>query len=251
MEQTTEDTDRRGKTEISRTITIILVALYMVVGLMIGWVFTAKPWKPRPFPNDPIEEYAAWYYQHQSNTFLNTYWRGIRIDKCPLDAWVYQELIYEIKPDVLVETGTFMGGSALFYATMFDLLNQGRVVTVDIVDYHGKPQHPRIKYLLGSSTSDEIFRQIKESIQPGEKVMVSLDSDHHKAHVLKELELYHNLVTVGSYLVVEDTRPDPNYPAARDALEQFLKTNTDFVPDKSREKFGFTVFPDGWLKRIR
>ncbi len=251
MEQTTEPTGLRGKTENSRIITILLVALYLMVGVLIGWTVTSELRKPAPFPIDQVEAYAGWYYRNQKTTFENTYWRGVRIDKCPLDAWVYQELIYEIKPDVLVETGTLFGGSAYFYATLFDLLNHGRVITVDILEQPGRPQHPRITYLLGSSTSEEILQQIKQSIRPGEKVMVSLDSDHHKAHVLKELALYHDLVTVGSYLVVEDTRPDPNYPAAWDALREFLRTNSDFVPDKSREKFGFTVFPNGWLKRIR
>ncbi len=81
--------------------------------------------------------------------------------------------------------------------------------------------------------------------------MVTLDSDHHKDHVLKELELYSPLVTTGNYLVVEDTIENPNYPGAKEAVEQFLKSNSNFAADKRREKFGFTTNPNGWLKRIR
>jgi cephalosporin hydroxylase len=228
-----------------------MTLVYLLIGVWVGRTWTRLTWKTTPTKTDPVQAYLAWYYAHQKTTFENTYWRGVPIDKCPLDSWVYQEIIYETKPDVLVETGTFKGGSAFYFATIFETLQRGRVLTVDIVKVPDRPQNPRITYLLGSSTSDAVIQTIKNSIRPGEKVMVSLDSDHHKAHVLKELELYSPLVTVGNYLVVEDTVPDINYPAAKEALEEFLRTTTDFVPDKSREKFGFTVFPGGWLKRVR
>jgi cephalosporin hydroxylase len=130
-------------------------------------------------------------------------------------------------------------------------------LTIDIEEYPGRPQNARITYLLGSSTSDAIIQQVRNSIRPGEKVMVSLDSDHHQDHVLKELKLYGPLVTPGNYLVVEDTDINghpvmPRWgPGPMEAVEEFMKNNSDFIQDRSREKFGVTLFPGGWLKRVR
>lgn len=200
---------------------------------------------------EQIEGFKNWYYAHQATTFSNTYWRGVHIFKCPFDAWNYQEIIHENPPDVLIETGTNRGGSAYFFASLFDLEKRGRILTVDIDDYPEKPRHPRVRYVLGSSTSPQVFQTFKKSIRPGEKVMVALDSDHHKEHVLKELRLYSPLVTVGNYLVVEDSIKNPKFPGAMEAVEEFLKSNSNFVADKSREKFGFTANPNGWLKRVR
>ena len=188
---------------------------------------------------------------------MNSRWLGVPIEKGPFDTWVYQEIICETKPDVLIEAGTFKGGSALYFASIFDLMKRGRVLTIDIKQFPDRPQNERITYLLGSSTSDAIFQQVKNSIHPGEKVMVSLDSNHHKDHVLKELKLYSGLVTPGNYLVVEDTDLNghpvlPLFgPGPMEAVEEFLKNNSDFIQDRSREKYGVTLFPGGWLKRVR
>ena len=152
---------------------------------------------------------------------------------------------------MLIETGTNRGGNAYYFASLFDLEKHGRVLTIDIVDYPERPHHPRIQYVHGSSTSPEVLETFRKAIRPGEKVMVSLDSDHHKEHVLKELELYSALVSVGNYLVVDDTIRNPNFPGAREAVEEFVKGNSDFAADKTREKFGFTTNPNGWLRRIR
>ena len=99
---------------------------------------------------------------------------------------------------------------------------------------------------MGSSTSEEIFQKVTSSIRKGERVMVSLDSQHDKDHVLKELRLYSQLVTVGNYLVVEDTR----FPAG-EAVEEFMKETSDFARDASREKFLLTSNPGGFLKKVR
>ena len=166
--------------------------------------------------------------------------------------------MYETRPDVVVETGTRLGGSSAYFASILDLLGKGRVITVDIVDYPDKPQHDRITYLTGSSTSLEIIERIRELISPDEKVMVFLDSDHSKAHVQRELELYSGLVTAGNYLIVEDTflngRPifspavQPG-PDPMEAVQEFLSENPNFVADRSREKYGLTFNPNGFLKR--
>ena len=243
--------------------------LLFVAGVAVGQAWSGRssradeprllvPTPPPPKPKtdseigaEQIEGFKNWYYAHQPTTFSSTTWRGARVFKCPLDAWIYQEIIHENPPDVLIETGTNRGGGAYYFASLFDLEKRGRVLTVDIKDYPEKPSHPRIRFVLGSSTAPEVFESFKKSIRPGERVMVALDSDHHKEHVLNELKLYSTLVTVGNYLVVEDSIKNPNFPGAMEAIEEFLKNNSHYVADKSREKFGFTANPNGWLKRIR
>ncbi len=127
---------------------------------------------------------------------------------------------------------------------------------MDIEKQPSLPVHPRITDLTGSSTAPEIVRQIQALIKPGEKVIVSLDSDHHKQHVLDEVGIYSKMFTPGQYLVVEDTdvnghRVFPGFgPGPWQAVADFLKENHSFRPDPAREKFLVTFYPGGWLKRI-
>ena len=138
--------------------------------------------------------------------------------------------------------GIFEGGSAKYFATIFDMMGHGRVVTMDIKRFPNWPQHPRIAYLVGSSTSEAIVSQINHLIQPGERVMVTLDSDHHKAHVLEDLRIYSQLVTPGQYLVVEDTNIN-GHPVQQgwgegpaEAVAEFLRGTQNYRQDRSREK---------------
>jgi len=199
-----------------------------------------------------IDQFHRLYYD--SVVFSNTSWLGVTALKCPLDMWIYQEIIHEVRPDVIVECGTAHGGSALFLASMCELLGKGQVVTMDVEEKPGQPQHPRIRYLLGSSTSGEIVEQVRDAVRDQDRVMVILDSDHSKDHVLAELGIYSELVTPGSYLIVEDTnlghpvRPDFG-PGPMEAVEEFLAARTDFAADRSREKFFLTFNPGGYLRR--
>jgi cephalosporin hydroxylase len=196
------------------------------------------------------------------NAQFDTHWLGVPVGKIPTDQWVYQELLWETKPDVLLEMGTlemgtFKGGSALYYASLFDLIGNGRVITVDIEKQPNLPAHPRITYLTGSSTAPEIVQQIRGMLRSGEKVMAVLDSDHSAQHVRKELDLYGAMVTPGQYIVVEDTNVNghPVYsefgPGPAEATADFLKTHPEYQPDRTREKFLVTFFPGGWLKHVR
>jgi len=184
-----------------------------------------------------------------------TYWLGILTQKCPLDLWIYQEIIYKLKPDVVIETGTAQGGAALYIASICDLLNNGKILTIDIKEEAGRPHHPRIQYLTGSSTSEKIIELVKTLIKETDKVMVILDSDHSKKHVLNELRIYSKFVTKGSYLIVEDTNLNgqpvvPQFgPGPMEAVKEFLKETNDFVIDRDREKFYLTFNPSGYLKR--
>lgn len=187
-------------------------------------------------------------------------WLGVPVSKCPLDLWMYQEILYEKRPQLIVETGTQYGGSALFLASMLDLIGDGRVVTVDIEACEAQPhhkrvrvEHPRIEYLLGSSTSVEVASRIKGLAEGVQRVMVILDSDHSMEHVLGELSIYSDIVTDGQYLIVEDTcvNGHPVFesfgPGPMEALERFLSQDSRFRVDRSREKLLVTLQPNGYL----
>ena len=201
-----------------------------------------------------VQSFHRLYYD--SKVWRDTYWQGVETQKTPLDLWIYQEILFELKPDVIVETGTFDGGSALYLATICDLLGTGKVVTVDIETRPYRPKHPRITYVEGySSTSVEAVAKVKAGIGEGNKVMVILDSDHGVRHVLEELRTYAGIVTSGQYLIVEDTNIgghpvlDEFGPGPMEALDAFLKDSSDFEIDASREKFYLTFNPRGFLKR--
>lgn len=142
-----------------------------------------------------MANYHRWYHRNGATTYNNTRWLGLATQKSPLDTWIFQELLFEVKPDVMVETGRYKGGSSFYYASLMELMGLGRVLTVDIEDYPGKPSHRCVTFFLGSSTSPKILDQLRAAIAPGEKVMVTLDSDHHAPHVAEELRLYSELVT--------------------------------------------------------
>jgi cephalosporin hydroxylase len=184
-----------------------------------------------------------------------TYWRGARVIKCPLDLWVYQEIIAELRPDLIIETGTMYGGSAYYFASILDLVGHGEIVTIDRNEREGRPQHERITYLTGSSTSDEMMSEARRRAEGKGTVIVVLDSNHKAKHVVGELRAYHPLVTPGSYLVVEDTNinghpVEPDFgPGPMEALEEFLAENDDFEVDGAREKFLLTFNPRGWLRK--
>jgi len=193
---------------------------------------------------------------YASNAWTQATWLGSQALKNPLDLWVYQEIMAETRPDVVVETGTYRGGSAHFLASVCDLLGAGEVVSIDIEplreDY---PQHPRITYLAGRSSTDEgVLAEVRERVD-GRRTLIVLDSDHSQQHVEAELEAYAPLVPVGCYLVVEDSnigqiRKDL-LPGPLEAVETFLARTNEFEIDREREKFLLTFNPSGYLKRVR
>jgi cephalosporin hydroxylase len=197
------------------------------------------------------------YYYSPERTWQNTFWLGTPASKLPLDLWVYQELIYNEKPDVSIECGTNRGGSALYFASIFDLVKKGRILTIDIEDFGNKPTHERITYLSGSSTSDAIVNKVRDFISEGEKVIVVLDSDHSMKHVLNELRIYSEIVTPGSYLIVEDSNVNgypvvPRFgPGPMEAINTFIDENDNYAVEADKEKFYFTFNPKGYLKRVK
>lgn len=204
------------------------------------------------FPDKVINEFHEHYYYNSGRIS----WMGIHVLKSPMDLWIYQEIFYELQPDLLIECGTFTGGSALFYASLFDIIGNGKIITIDIDDTPKRPEHERITYLHGSSISEEIISKIKNEVKNKKTVIVILDSDHHKEHVLKELLIYKDFVTRGSYLIIEDTNmnnhpvnPDLG-PGPMEAVKEFLEINRNFEIDKSREKLLLTYNKNGYLKKI-
>jgi cephalosporin hydroxylase len=193
---------------------------------------------------------------YASNAWTQATWLGSQALKNPLDLWVYQEIMAETRPDVVVETGTYRGGSAHFLASVCDLLGSGEVVSIDIEPWREDyPQHPRITYLAGRSSTDAgVLAEVSERVE-GRRTLIVLDSDHSQGHVEAELDAYAPLVPVGCYLIVEDSnigqiRKDL-MPGPRQAIETFLAGRSDFEIDREREKFLLTFNPSGYLKRIR
>ena len=201
-----------------------------------------------------VSMFHRMYVALPEQTISNTHWMGIQAVKCPLDLWIYQEIIHDIQPDVIIETGTYAGGSALFLAHMCDLIGNGRVISIDIDTDEKWPQHPRLQYIQGDSTSLTVLNQVQDAIQNSDTVLIALDSDHSKTHVLREMEAYSPLITSGSYLIVEDTHVNghPIRPEHGDgpmeAVEEFLRHSSRFVVDHSKEKYFLTFNRNGYLK---
>ena len=202
-----------------------------------------------------VDQFHRLYYGRREQTWGNTFWLGHHVLKCPLDLWTYQEILHEVQPELIIETGTYRGGSALFLASISDLLGRGEILTIDSAHQSGRPWHRRITYLTGSSTSDGILRQVRRRARGKSAVLVILDSGHGKDHVLAELHAYAPFVTPGSYLIVEDTNlnghpvESDHGPGPAEAVAEFLERNDVFVQDERREKFLLTFNPGGYLKK--
>lgn len=209
--------------------------------------------------HDAVKTFHELFYD--GNCWQHVKWMGHHILKTPMDILIYQEIIFNSKPDVIIETGTRWGGSAFFMAQMCDLVGNGEIVTVDIAPFPDRPEHPRITYLNGSSISQEIFSQMAEKAA-GKSTMVILDSAHITSHVLAEMNLYADLVTPGNYMIVEDTNVNghpvsPNYTeegfdevgGPMESVAQFMTTRDDFVIDSQKHKFLLTFNPNGYLRR--
>ncbi len=196
-------------------------------------------------------------------------WLGVPIIQTPEDMILMQELIFKIKPDVIIETGIAHGGSLIYYASLLELLGKGKVIGIDIeIREHNRraierhPMFKRIELIEGNSISGETIEKIREIMPKDSKVIVCLDSNHTKDHVLKELQLYHGFVNLGGYIVVFDTNTSKlaelgacekmylnNSP--KEAVEDFLKVNGNFEINKYYNKLYISYSPNGYLERIR
>jgi len=206
-------------------------------------------------PNSTAFESYIDCFHH--NCRENIRWMGKKASKFPSDAWILQEIIYETKPDVIVEIGNLFGGSTLFLANMLDILGKGRVIAIDIdhslVDF----EHQRIARITGDANSSTVLSKVRHLIGPTETAMVVEDSSHTFKNTLSVLRNYSRFVKKGMYFIVEDGIcrypfiEDGPKPGPYEAVHEFLRENEDFVIDKTREKFILTYNPDGYLKRVR
>jgi cephalosporin hydroxylase len=198
-------------------------------------------------------------------------WMGRPIIQLPQDIVAMQELIWAVRPDVIVETGIAHGGSLIFYASMLELLGgeHRRVIGVDIdIRAHNRAEieaHPMMKRIVlveGASTAPEIVARVREEVG-GQRTLLALDSNHTHEHVLRELELYSPLVAKGSYAVVFDTiiedmpresfgdRPWHPGNSPRSAVREFLSHNRRFVVDEEIDaKLLISVAPGGYLRCV-
>jgi cephalosporin hydroxylase len=210
----------------------------------------------------PVEKQRELMKLFHSLSIWDSLWfQNVRIIKNPLDLWMLQQIAFEIQPDFVIETGTWYGGSALWWANTLNGmgLEKSRVLTVDIQDLTGKgaSKNPLWKYVefsLGSSTDPAIVSKYAQQVK-GSRTIVNLDSDHSMRHVLNELRAYAPMVSPGSYIAVEDTHLDgvPTHPeqgpGPMAAVLQFLSENHDFEQDFTREAMVMTSYPGGWLRR--
>lgn len=201
-------------------------------------------------------------------------WLGRPIIQLPEDMIRTQEVIYRLKPDVIVETGVAHGGSLIFYASLCKLLGKGKVVGVDIeIRQHNRRAiethelFPYITLIEGDSTSPEVVQRVRSQCKPEDTVLVILDSNHSKEHVRKELEAYHPFVSPGSYIVATDGvmrdlhdvprgAPDWTWNHPAKAAEEFAQSRSDFVLEQPAWVFresdlteNVTHWPSAWLRR--
>jgi cephalosporin hydroxylase len=218
---------------------------------------------------------AAADFNVESNKAQYSYnfsWMGRPIIQYPQDMIVMQELIWEIKPDLIIETGIAHGGSLIYYASIMELIGHGQVLGIDIdIRQHNKleiekhPMFKRIAMIEGSSVSEETVEEVRKFAEGKKKILVCLDSNHTHEHVLQELQFYAPFVSLDSYIVVFDTivedlpegyfsqqRPWGVSNNPKTAVHAFLKANRNFEIDASIDnKVLISVAPNGYLKRVK
>lgn len=194
-----------------------------------------------------IKAFHDLYYSSRIWAYGNTKYKGIIIEKMPLDLWIFQEIIYEVKPDLIVELGSRYGGSATWLGDVCENFGHGYVITFEISDSVIAPPHPRVDFIRTNCLIGVATHKVKDAIAKyGSKVLVIDDAEHTEYAVSKALEIYSPFVSKGSYFIVEDT----NVTAAKEAVEKFLPNHPEYEIDKSCHKFFLTFNPNGYLKKI-
>lgn len=209
----------------------------------------------------------AWLNYHQRDILgKQCFWLGHRALKNPLDAWIYQEILYEVKPDIVIELGNKNGGGALFLASILELLGHGMVLAVDLDHSRFTVRHARIQLLTGDCSDAQVLAKVR-AVCEGKRVLVIHDADHSRDAVLRDLRNYASLVSPGSFLIVEDSvhgvpgfSQDPtrlrgpfffqDQDTPLQAIELFLRENPAFVVDEPRERYILTANYRGYLRRV-
>jgi cephalosporin hydroxylase len=246
-----------------------------------GTVSVEEDGKMATYKLDTPEAFAlisqVWLRAGWDNKYVYSFtWLGRPIIQLPDDMLRIQELIYSIKPDVIIETGVAHGGALIFYASLCKIMERGRVIGIDIeIRPHNRRAieahelFPFVTLIEGSSTDPTVVDKVKSKVEPGERVLILLDSNHTKEHVLAELEAFSSLVNVGSYIVAMDgimeqlagaprTQPDWTWNNPKRAALEFVEENADFVIEDPTFLFNegtvskrVTYWPCGFIKRVR
>ncbi len=195
-------------------------------------------------------------------------WLGRPIIQFPSDIVAIQELLWQVRPDVVIETGVAHGGSLILSASLLELIGKGKVIGIDIeIRPHNRAAieaHPlkrRIELIEGSSIAPETLTTVRNLVADAKAVLVIFDSNHSHAHVLQELDLYAPFVTPGSYMVAHDgaqawvceipsAKPAWRDGGPLDAIHEFLTVHKEFRIDPRFTRFGITCSPSGYLKRL-
>ena len=226
--------------------------------------------------NDVDLKATALKFMMDASSYKYTYnftWLGRPIIQYPQDILALQEIIWELQPDLIIETGIAHGGSLIFSSSILELIGKGgQVLGIDIdirehnrVEIERHPMSKRITMIEGSSVDSQIVKRVHEFAKDKKRILVILDSNHTHEHVLNELQSYSSLVTKGSYIIVFDTavedvpedfswngRPWGKGNNPKTAVWEFLKTHDEFEIDTSiHNKLLITVAPDGYLKKIK
>jgi cephalosporin hydroxylase len=206
---------------------------------------------------------ADWMIYHQKKIHRKEMrWMGVRILKNPMDCWIYQEILWEVRPDVVVELGSLYGGGTLLFCQLLDLLGHGKVISVDVDRSRYQVSHPRLIDITGDCSDPGVVARVQEQCA-GNKVLIVHDADHTKEAVLRDLRTYADLVSLGSYFIVEDGIVDlfagrsskqirwDNSPGPLAAIREFLGQDDRFVVDRERERYLMTANPCGYLRRVK
>jgi cephalosporin hydroxylase len=225
-------------------------------------VLTTHELLSAPQARSVIDQFHTLWYSAEAASTVR--WMGQPILKNPLDLWMYQDIIVERKPDVIIETGTHRGGSALFFSSIAQIA--GLSTTIITIDINPKIEYDTLQHgitsVVGISTTDATVDRVHALLADTEtkigrapRTMIVLDSDHSEENVREELRLYAPLVSGGQFLVVEDTNVNghpvnaEHGPGPREAVDAFLAQHPEFERDENCERFLLTFNPHGWLHR--
>lgn len=204
---------------------------------------------------------GEWLYYHQENLHFKQKYRDLKMKKNPFDLVIYEEIIWEIKPNVIVEIGSAFGGFTLWLLDRMRIarIKDPRVITIDLTEIGNSnlkaSKEERVTSLVGDCNSDEVIKKVKEQISKKDKVMIIEDSSHTYENTLSVLDNYKEFVSKGSYFVIEDGICDvldlPISPGPMKAVESWIKKNPQYEIDRERERYIMTYNPKGYLKRIK
>lgn len=233
--------------------------LNRIFGFLRPRTILIKPLRRKSYHKKYSMSLRNWLIYHQKEiVFDKVTWMGTPILKNPLDLWIYQEIIHELKPDIIIEIGSRYGGGTKYFADMLDIIGKGMVISIDIDRSVYNLDHKRVKVLTGNSSDPEIISETARLCR-GKTVLVIQDGDHSRKQSLKDLKNYSKFVTLNSYFIMEDGIVDlfhegdgigfrEDGPLA--AVEEFLHQNPHFVVDNERERYILTYNPRGFLRRI-